>query len=246
MAPGWVIYNSKGVPLVTSKAHDHTAADGSGPATNDEHDGYSEYDEIAAPAAPAANKGRLYVADDGGVTRPYMEDTDGDIAELAGYTLLDSVTLGAAAQTLATFANIPAKYRNLRVVWHGHSDNAVDQLRWVCIRFNNDTGNNYNWQYVADAGGVENLATSLIVSGVLNGLLLVYPTWGSIDVLNYADTSLHKVTVSHSGYIAAGDIIDVTGVGHWSSVAAINRVDIFSDNAATKFETGSTAFLYGY
>ncbi|KKK48495.1 hypothetical protein LCGC14_3144520, partial [marine sediment metagenome] len=74
MGRGWTIYNSKGVPLVTSKAHDHTAADGSGPLTDDEHDGHSEYDEIAAPGAPAANKLRVYVADDSGITRPYAVD----------------------------------------------------------------------------------------------------------------------------------------------------------------------------
>lgn len=77
MAPGWVIYNSKGIPLVSSKSHDHTAADGSGPATNDEHDGYSEYDEIAAPAAPAANKLRLYQKDVGATTLPFFKNSGG-------------------------------------------------------------------------------------------------------------------------------------------------------------------------
>ena len=43
---GWTIYNSKGEPLVTQEQHDHTAADASGPMTDDEHDGYSEYDEV--------------------------------------------------------------------------------------------------------------------------------------------------------------------------------------------------------
>ena len=41
--------------------HDHTGAADGGVLTNDEHDGFSEYDEISAPSIPAANKGRLYV-----------------------------------------------------------------------------------------------------------------------------------------------------------------------------------------
>ena len=43
---GWTIYNSKGESLVTQEQHDHTAADASGLMTDDEHDGYSEYDEV--------------------------------------------------------------------------------------------------------------------------------------------------------------------------------------------------------
>ena len=47
-------------------AHDHTTADGTGPLTNDEHDGFIEIAEIAEPAAPAADKVRLYVLDQNG------------------------------------------------------------------------------------------------------------------------------------------------------------------------------------
>ncbi len=76
---GWTIYNSKGEPLVTQEQHDHTAADASGPMTNDEHDGFSEYDEIAAPGAPAANKLRLYIKDFSGLSTLVYKDDDGAI-----------------------------------------------------------------------------------------------------------------------------------------------------------------------
>ena len=81
MARGWVIYNSQGIPLVTSKAHDHTAADGSGPLTDDEHDGFSEYDEIAAPSTPAANKVRLYATSGNFLS---MKDADGSGVAIQG------------------------------------------------------------------------------------------------------------------------------------------------------------------
>ncbi|KKL79308.1 hypothetical protein LCGC14_2016130 [marine sediment metagenome] len=87
---GWTIYNSKGEPLVTQEQHDHTIADASGPLTNDEHDGFSEYDEIAAPANPAANKLRLYPVDVGGVT---------------GWALLDSA--GAETTIVARTRRLP-------------------------------------------------------------------------------------------------------------------------------------------
>ncbi|KKK75519.1 hypothetical protein LCGC14_2872910, partial [marine sediment metagenome] len=57
--------------------HDHTGAADGGVLTNDEHDGYSEYDEIATPANPAANKLRVYPVDVGGVTSLALLDSAG-------------------------------------------------------------------------------------------------------------------------------------------------------------------------
>lgn len=62
----------------TGAAHDHTTADGSGVLTNDEHDGYGQYAEIATPATPAANKLRLYAKDSAGVTKLYYKDDAGN------------------------------------------------------------------------------------------------------------------------------------------------------------------------
>ena len=45
--------------------------------TNDAHDGFSEYTEIAAPATPAANKVRLYAKDVAGVARLFYKSDDG-------------------------------------------------------------------------------------------------------------------------------------------------------------------------
>jgi len=58
-------------------AHDHTGAADGGVLTNDEHDGYSEYGEIVSPAAPAANKGRMYAVDVEGITCLAYKDPAG-------------------------------------------------------------------------------------------------------------------------------------------------------------------------
>lgn len=79
---GWTIYNSLGEVLVTQEQHDHTTADASGPMTDDEHDGFSEYAEITAPANPAANKGRLYSIDRNGDTTLQWRDSAGVLAEV--------------------------------------------------------------------------------------------------------------------------------------------------------------------
>lgn len=59
-------------------SHDHTAAAGHGGVlTNDEHDGFSEFTEVASPATPAANKIRVYAKDDVGVSKLFYKRDDG-------------------------------------------------------------------------------------------------------------------------------------------------------------------------
>jgi hypothetical protein len=57
--------------------HDHTGGGDGGVLTNDQHDGYSLYDEIADPGAPAANKLRVYAIDVGGTTGLQITDSAG-------------------------------------------------------------------------------------------------------------------------------------------------------------------------
>ncbi|KKM19127.1 hypothetical protein LCGC14_1658780 [marine sediment metagenome] len=247
MSRGWTIYNSQGVPLITSKAHDHTAADGSGPLTDDEHDGFSEFDEIAAPGAPAANKLRTYVADDSGVTRPYAVDSDGLVTELAGYTLIEQITLGGTAQTLASFTNIPAKFRNLRLVWSGASATGGSASRNVIIRFNGDTGGNYHFQRNSDGVQTQVLANTFMIAGGLNGATAGHESWGMVDIFNYAQFATARGIVSHGGHILAGNLVNILCSGVWNNTAAaVSRVDILTDAATAEFASGSTAMLYGY
>jgi hypothetical protein len=63
--------------------HNHTGAtDDGGVLTNDAHDGYSEYTEIASPSTPAANKVRLYAKDKAGVSTLYYKQDDGTEIEV--------------------------------------------------------------------------------------------------------------------------------------------------------------------
>lgn len=69
-------------PTTATGAHDHTTAGGDGGVlTNDEHDGFSEYAEIASPTTPAAGKVRIYPKADG---KMYRKDDTGTEAELGG------------------------------------------------------------------------------------------------------------------------------------------------------------------
>lgn len=70
-------------PAGATSDHNHSSSAGDGgKLTNDEHDGYSEYAEIAAPSSPAADKLRLYAKDDGGTTKLYYKRSTGTEVEL--------------------------------------------------------------------------------------------------------------------------------------------------------------------
>lgn len=88
------------LPL-SAKAHDHTAADGSGVLTNDEHDGYSQFANLGAdPTQPATNRIRLYSKDNGsGIATLYYRTEDGTIYEMPTLTS----TGGSGAPSNATY-----------------------------------------------------------------------------------------------------------------------------------------------
>ena len=244
---GWTIYNSKGEPLVTQEQHDHTIADASGPLTNDEHDGYSEFDEIAAPSSPAADKGRIYVADDGGTTRPYFKDSDGFEQEVVGFTLIEQITLGSTAQTLASFTSIPAKFRNLRLVWSGASATGGSAVRNIVVRFNGDAGVNYHFQSSLDGTQQQVLGAIFIRAGRLNGADAGHWCWGEMDIFNYVQFAIERGATFRGGNVEGAAILNREGVGTWTNTAdPIDRVDILTDGSTAKFAAGSTAMLYGY
>lgn len=179
-----------------------------------------------------------------GVSRLYAPQGGGFLP-----TILDQVTLSASAQTLAAFTNIPTGFRNLRLVWNGISDTNADIARNIGLQFNADGGANYHYHVWIDGVSASALSQTIVPVGVIDGATLSQPTWGHVDILNYVNTPLRRSVVLEGGYWQAGGpgLHTFNGIGSWLDVAnAINRVDIFSTNAATKFDTGSTAYLYGY
>ena len=183
------------------------------------------------PTVPPTGVSRLYAPKGGG----FMP------------VLLDEVTLGAAAQVLASFTNIPAGFRNLRLVYNGGSNTSADAAQNIIMRFNGGTGANYHYQIFIDGASAQGLGATFIPVGIINGAQVNDPTWGVIDIPSYTNTSFAKSIVFQSGHWLIGDVRYVQGMGSWATTGtAIDRIDILTKNAATKFNTGSVAYLYGY
>jgi hypothetical protein len=92
-----------------ARDHNHTAADGSGALSNEEHDGYSQYANLGAdPATPATNRIRVYAKDNGsGVATLYYRTEDGSIYELP--TLATGGGNGSGAPANGTYITTAAE-----------------------------------------------------------------------------------------------------------------------------------------
>jgi hypothetical protein len=164
-------------------------------------------------------------------------------------TRLAESVLGADAASIS-FTSIPSGFRNLQLVLTARGTTAAQNIL-VQMRFNNDTGNNYDQQAVnADdttLTGGRNTGVSAIdlfsapaASATANRFGLVECVIGS-----YKATDKHKPVVSNAKAANAGTgaIIWRNTSGRWNSTSAINRVDVFP--ASGNFLAGTTATLIG-
>ena len=86
----WVWTGTAWVELETGTPfdHDHNSTDGSGVLTADEHDSYSEYEEVATPSNPDQNSFRFFARASGDSIQVVIRSSQGQEEILA--TLLDA------------------------------------------------------------------------------------------------------------------------------------------------------------
>lgn len=155
----------------------------------------------------------------------------------ATYDLITSNVLSANASSV-TFSTIPSTYRDLIVVTSGLSTSAEASLR---MRFNSDTGNNYN---EVAAYNITGIGSSNISSFANLGIV---PDSGGtqgrgsniIQIIDYSTTDKHKPVLSRAGYSAQV----IMYAGRWANTSAITSIELYP--SANQFASGSTFYLYG-
>lgn len=160
------------------------------------------------------------------------------------YTALANITLGSSASTV-TFSSIPATYRDLVLVCSAAVTSTGDTIR---LRFNGDTGNNYNWVFMNGTGSVassssqSNQAQLDFTASV--GLPTVVGRYNTIlQIMDYSATDKHKTTLSRTNQ-NEDTYPGVTGLaGRWASTSAVTSMVIFPSTFS--FIAGSTFALYG-
>lgn len=155
---------------------------------------------------------------------------------------LATVTLGSPQSTI-TFSNIPATYRDLRVVFVAATNANSNNM----MRVNGDTTSVYTQVYAGGTGtsttsgtigtsnalGTDSSAFTTTVVGASNHI---------IDIMDYSATDKHKGLIFRAN--RTGGHVEMM-VGRWASTAAITSLVFYPYTGGYTWSTNSTFSLYG-
>jgi len=173
-------------------------------------------------------------------------------APSGAYDSIATATVANGTTQTITFSSIPATYTHLQLRYIIRTDRSDDYQDAIGMRFNSDTGSNYYRQRLEteNAGGA--------VAGVSSGTDAQYHFMGAsalcssgvfasgtVDIVDYANTSKYKTTKSLAGTLNSAT---QNWMGFessiWLSTAAVNTIAL-KVNYGTYYAIGSTIALYG-
>jgi hypothetical protein len=153
---------------------------------------------------------------------------------------------GTGSSGTITFSSIPSTYTDLRIIIQATSP-ASGQYISPGIRFNSDSGANYNntivWGDGASAGSYRANSSTLFYAGPTQvGVQNANPCIGIVDVFSYTGSTFKTSLVSGS--------VDSNGSGSveqivtcWRNTSAITAVSVISQGAS--FSTSTVVTIYG-
>lgn len=152
------------------------------------------------------------------------------------YTPLANITLGSSAANV-TFSSISGSYRDLILVGQGLSSTASG----INIRFNSDTGSNYNQIVMyGDGSSVASSSsssqTSFQVGRFDNSTLANF----TANFMDYSATDKHKTSLHR--YNSSG-VLTAARTSRWAATSAITSFVLYLDSGT--FNSGCTFALYG-
>ena len=158
-----------------------------------------------------------------------------------GMTLLSTTTLTGSSVTVSS---ISGSYTNLVILLRDFRTSMDD--RTINIRFNSDTGSNYNYANVwANVGSItqsSGTGTSLFINKGNISSTAINLGQGNITIPLYASTSYNKSLYYGFGSINPSGTQSGVGFGRYASTSAITSVTLFPD--AGNFDAG-TILIYG-
>lgn len=153
------------------------------------------------------------------------------------YDLIATQTTSSVV-TSVTFNSIPSTYRDLVIVSNVAAQ-AFDS--WLGLRFNGDTGNNYNWVRAGSGGVVTSSGSNAAQIQLYAHLTTTRGVWVT-NVMDYQQTDKHKSTIGHGG--SAGAFGVAMSAGRWASTSAITSVTLFGGQGL-EFASGATFTIFG-
>ena len=158
------------------------------------------------------------------------------------YESIATATLSSAGTV--SFTSIPSTFKHLQIRFKANNTTAANYK--ISLRFNSDSGSNYNWHWLAGDGSAasagandENTAMRLVKANYSTTNWTV----GVIDLLDYANENKFKTGKALGGWDSNGGGTVELSSGLWRSTAAITQINIAP--YAGNYEAGSTFALYG-
>lgn len=199
-------------------------------------------------AAAALADADLFEVEQGGNSR---KATTAQVRALSGLALISEVVT-SGSQTSVTFSSIAATYRDLIVVVRGRGTTVANSVT-LLMRFNGDTGANYDYETISGAGTTASVIESLAQTSIRFGNMAAASAAANVADLaeavigDYRGTTFQKSVLSRYGIkigTSTGNIGHSTLSGWWRSTAAI-AASVVVFPSAGGFVNGSVVSLYG-
>ena len=153
------------------------------------------------------------------------------------YTPIATTTISGTVTTY-TFSSIPSTYTDLVLISYGGI--AGNEFG---LQFNSDTGNNYGETAIAGNGTTATSTRNTDYNGVGIGGINSRSIPAITHIMNYANTTTFKTSLTRSEQLRGGVESVVAFVNTWRNTNAITSITISGEG--NNFTTTSQFALYG-
>jgi len=185
------------------------------------------------------------------VRRPAQDIADLALVGEAVKLISEVVTTGSA--TNVSFTSISAAYRDLEVRIRGRGTKPAVANVDIRMRFNGDTGANYDTEIVQGNGSTASAFGAVGETSAFVGNLAAATATANVadaikaEVFDYRGTTFQKAALCRSslkvGTAAIANLYTLASSNYWRSTAAITQIDVFP--SANGFVDGTVVSLYG-
>ena len=163
-------------------------------------------------------------------------------APSGAYDSIATINVGSGGSSSVTFSSIPSGYTHLQIRMLART-NRADNLDYVNMQFNGDTGSNYAWHLLVGTGSAVSAGAGTSETSIRH----IYPPAANIasnifgsfitDVLDYSNTNKNKTARYLGAFDANGLGYAVLGSGLWMSTSAVTSITLtpISGNSFTQY-----------
>lgn len=179
---------------------------------------------------------------------PGLTGPPGPTGAAASGEVLIQERLLTVSTTTVTFSVPTTPYRHLHLIARGRMATNNSNNYKVMLRFNGDSGANYDWFCSGDNSSSYGDVNALVADWPLSTDLANHANPLELTIPYYRDTTWHKTLLGQSANqfgTTAGAIQAGVSYARWRSTAAITQIDFFCGGSSGQFAASTIFSLYG-